>query len=335
MATNFGNSSPFNDPNYDWRNTINSAFTQQGKSPYYNAEQMAIKPLTPMEQLEKTFGSVDGYRAAQGAPGASMTSTAYPQGGAGGTGNPYLQGGGGGGQGGNPLDWSPVNRNADQMARQALQQRGRQDGNPNLGGGHPMSAPGVQNGGQSASLPGYGMGSNPFQGAQANAMQTAAMDQFRQYQNQIAGNSVSTGGLGGSRQGVAEAGAFNDIQKNLYGALGNMYSNNWNQDQNRDLQNRGMDIQMRGQDIGWQNNVNNYQLGLGQLDQNGIRLGADLGHMAMVDSWYPYMAANSIYGTYGNNGTTTNSSSSGGGLMGAVGGGLAGASLYNQYGRRS
>jgi hypothetical protein len=52
----------------------------------------------------------------------------------------------------------------------------------------------------------------------------------------IRGNSISAGGLGGSRQGVAEGLAISGANDNLQGNLANLYGTDNNNMQNRDLQ---------------------------------------------------------------------------------------------------
>ena len=72
-------------------------------------------------------------------------------------------------------------------------------------------------------------------------------------------SAISTGNFGGSRQGVVEANAMNDLGKNYVSGLTNLYGNDWTGQQNRNLQNKGLD---QSYDLGLRNN----DLGFGQLD---------------------------------------------------------------------
>jgi hypothetical protein len=97
----------------------------------------------------------------------------------------------------------------------------------------------------------------------------------------IRGQAVATGGVGGSRQGIAEGQAIAGSQRGLADALTGMYSQDYQQDRARALQqyqadqgymlgNRGMDVNMRQQDIGW------------QLGQRGL----DLQGQGLRDNFY-------------------------------------------------
>ena len=168
-------------------------------------------------------------------------------------------------------------------------------------------------------------GQNPYLSGMADDI-TRRVNQSRDVGLQgIRGNSVGVGGLGGSRQGVAEGQAISGSADNLAGQLGNLFGTDWTNQQNRDIQNRGLNVQMRGQDIGWQNQTNQFGL-------NAAQLGSNLQTTAMQNEWYPIQQANSIYGGYAGNGTTTNSTSSGGGASGVLGGLLGGATLGRQAG---
>lgn len=59
----------------------------------------------------------------------------------------------------------------------------------------------------------------------------------------IRSNSVMGGGLGGSRQGVAEGAAISNTTDSLQGNLANMYNTDYQAGQNRDVQRYGIDSQ--------------------------------------------------------------------------------------------
>lgn len=181
--------------------------------------------------------------------------------------------------------------------------RGGQGGAPSAGGGM---------GG------GYGLGSNPYQGAQADALAAQQQTFLDRNLAGIRSNSVGVGGLGGSRQGVAQGEAIGSAATGLAGATANLYGQNWNADQNRELQRYGYDQ-------GFYTNNR-------QLDQSGAALGANLYGLANNGDWSGLNSANNIYGNYTGFGNTTNSSQSGGGWQGALGGGLGTAQLGKNLG---
>jgi hypothetical protein len=165
---------------------------------------------------------------------------------------------------------------------------------------------------------GYGMGSNPFQGAQADAIRQGSVDLFGQLNNQIRSNSVGVGGLGGGRMGVAQAGAAGEAQKAYMGGVANLYGSNWNADQNRDLSRYGMDQGFYTANRG--------------LDQSGAALGANMMGLANNGDWSGLNQANGIYSPWSGFGNSTNSSQSGGGALGGLGGALAGFGFAGQNG---
>jgi hypothetical protein len=116
----------------------------------------------------------------------------------------------------------------------------------------------------------------------------------------IKGNFVGSGGLGGSRQGVAEAEAIKGGADNLAGQGFNFMGGLYNQDQNRLRQ--------------------DWTIGSGLVNQ-GINT-----------PFLPAQNASQIYSPFTGFGTTTNNTQQGGGWQGAVGGALAGASFGRNMG---
>lgn len=173
-------------------------------------------------------------------------------------------------------------------------------------------------GGQAGQGGGYGLGSNPYQGAQADAIGMRSQEFLDNALNGIRSNSVGVGGLGGSRQGVAQGIATSKAADYLQGNLANLYGGNWNQEQNRDLSRYGMD--------------QNFFLGNRGADQGDFRNGLAAVGLAESGDWSGLNQANGIYSPWSGFGNSTNSSQSGGGAMGAVGGGLAGFGFAGQNG---
>lgn len=210
MTTNFANSSPFMDPNYDWRIGINNTLTSQGLAPKYD---LTTPKPTWQDNVAKAYGSVDA------SPFAAIRDLAIQHGTA-------------------PATTQPASGSTT-----------------TTGKNYTMTSTPYGPGGASGA--GYGMGSNPYQGAQAEAMYKGAMSLFGQMNNQIRSDSVATGGLGGSRQGVAQGVGMGKAMDAYLGNVADLYGQNWQLDQQNALQSRGLDLTQRGQDITWQNNYNN------------------------------------------------------------------------------
>lgn len=141
---------------------------------------------------------------------------------------------------------------------------------------------------------------NPYLSSIADDMQRRTMDMLGQNNLAIQGNAVSSGGMGGSRQGVAQGTAAGKAADYLQGNVAGLYGNAYNQDQNRLRQ--------------------DWTLGSGMLSQ-GVNM-----------PFAPAQSAAQIYAPFTGTGTTTNSQQSGGGWMGAVGGALGAAQAGKNLG---
>jgi len=154
----------------------------------------------------------------------------------------------------------------------------------------------------------------------------------------IRSGAMAAGGFGGSRQGVVEANAMNDMNRSLGQNLTNLYGSDYQQSQARNLQKYGMD---QGYNLGMANN----NLGYASLDSNNKQFGANFGMNAANQqmNWAQggINAANGIQNTpinYFNtfNGNTNQAGGMGGGtsqtnqgnpFMSAIGGAMAGNAL--------
>ena len=146
--------------------------------------------------------------------------------------------------------------------------------------------------------------SNPWQNAMAGDLTRRTNDMLGQQLEQLRSRFAGVGGLGGSRQGVAEGLALQGGGDALSGNLANLFGGLYTGDQNRNLQRYGMDQSFfqgqRGQDL--------QQLGLGaQILGQGVQMpwlnaqnGADIyGRFANVrgsqqdpgSDWTDYLGA--------------------------------------------
>ena len=178
---------------------------------------------------------------------------------------------------------------------------------------------------------------DPYLSGRADDITRRTTDMLGEAFAGIQGNAVGAGGLGGSRQAVAQGQAGAKAADFMSGQLANMYSGDWNQSQGRSLQKYGMD-QSYGLGMG------NLQLGNRNTDLNAITTGANLfnlgnqGWLGQGQGIYgvgntvqqaPWQTINNATGNispftgYGASNTTSGNPGAGG----VLGGALAGAQL--------
>jgi hypothetical protein len=157
---------------------------------------------------------------------------------------------------------------------------------------------------------------------------------MNQWLPSIQSNAVGSGGLGGSRQGVAQSGAIAQAGTGLANALAQSHYGQYNQDQSRNLQQYGMDqnynLGLGGLNLGYQNSRNNFYTAQRGLDQSGAQIGANIYNLGEQGQWSPYQNYANTLSPWSGFGTTTGNTSQGGGWQGAVGGGIAGLSFAHQ-----
>jgi hypothetical protein len=141
---------------------------------------------------------------------------------------------------------------------------------------------------------------NPYATGILDDMQRRHTDVIGQSLAGIRGNAVGVGGLGGSRQGVAEAQAISQGADNFAG--------------------QGF----------------NFMGGLYEGDQNRLRqdwtLGAGLMNQGLNTPYIPLQNTTNLFSPFTGFGTTTQTQQQGGGAMGAVGGALGAAQLGKNMG---
>jgi hypothetical protein len=173
------------------------------------------------------------------------------------------------------------------------------------------------------------LGTNPYLGAQTQAITQQSKDLFGQLNNQITSQSVGTGGLGGTRQGVAQGVAQGQAQNYLQSNLANLYGSAYNADQNRDLQRYGIDTNSAIQNKSLDNNFflgNNAQR---DAFYNANR-GMDITQLGIGANLF----SNTLGTVAGNSGSNNLSSGDTGfNWQGALGGLLGGLQLGNNWSR--
>ncbi len=158
---------------------------------------------------------------------------------------------------------------------------------------------------------------------------------------QIASGAQLVGGFGGSRQGVVEANALNDANKQAANALTGMYYGDYNNAMGRQLQKYGMD---QGYNLG----MGNLQLGNRNTDLNQMQVGANLfqqgntgflnqgqgtynlGLTAQQAPWQAYNNFNQGAQPYTGTGSTT-ATQGGSGAAGFLGGAVGASQMYNIF----
>lgn len=277
--------------------------------------------VDPSKQAHNNFyaGKSTGMASAGQYPGAETLMNTYqtpgaPAGSPGG--GSSVWGGTGGGAGG-----AVAGKNGSPYAM---------PGGPGLGGG---AAPAT---GGSLSGP------NPYLSQMGDVMAGQMTNNFRtQVAPQIASGAMAAGGFGGSRQGVIEANAMNDLNGQIGGALTNLYGQGYQSDRNYDLGLRANDLGFAGLDAQInQNNFNNNMaganFGLGvwnqgmQNNQTGITAGTNIQNTPQ-NYWSQF--ANQYNGIGQGYGSTTGSSSQQGNpFMGALGGAQLGSRVGQMWG---
>lgn len=209
------------------------------------------------------------------------------------------------------------------------------------------SGSGASSGSSSAGM------SNPYLQPQAQAI----AGQYARTLNEdvmpaINQGAMIAGGYGGTRQALAQGKAINGMGLNLASALSNLYGNAYQFDQGNYTNQRGQDLNY-GATINGQNL--NSQATNRQLDQSGMRLGADLfnlgnsGYLGQGQGIYqigatqqnaPWLQLQNLSGLTGPytglNSTVTSSGNSSGSTLGnLVGGAMLGNKLYSGWGTGS
>lgn len=156
-------------------------------------------------------------------------------------------GGGGAPAGGGSFNVGSGNNMAPGTGGQAAGGAGGAGGNTAFGGS------------MGNNQPYYAQGTNPYLSQMGDALSKNMTDNFNnRVLPGIGSSAIAAGGYGGSRQGVIEANAQNDLQSQIGSALTNLYGNGYN----TGLQ---YDLGRRSNDLGYYNAGNSYNLGLGNL----------------------------------------------------------------------
>ena len=140
---------------------------------------------------------------------------------------------------------------------------------------------------------------NPYLDATSRDIGAQMFDQWnRNVAPGLRSGAMATGGYGGSRQGVVEANALNDLGRNYSQALTGMYGADYTNYQNRGIQRQGQaqqydlgrgglanqrygqdqsyDLGLRNNALGWQGQAQSYDLGLRNSDLGFASLDANI-----------------------------------------------------------
>lgn len=182
-------------------------------------------------------------------------------------------------------------------------------------------------------------GQNPYLSQMGDVMTRQMTDNFnRKVMPQIGSQAMATGGYGGSRQGVIEANAMNDLNQQIGGALTNLYGQGYNTSLSHDLglQNLGLgyanlDRSINNDNLNWQLQGANFGLGVYDRMQQGNQMGLNAAtniQNTPYNYWQNFSnQANSIGQGYG----TQTSSTGGNPFIGALGGAQLGSQAANWW----
>lgn len=221
---------------------------------------------------------------------------------------------------------------------------------PGSGAGYQTGGVYPQPGGSgiSGSISSGPAGQNPFLPLMGDAMVGQMTSNLtRNVLPQLSSRAIAAGGMGGSRQGVIEANAMNDLNTQLGSALANLYGSGYNTALNYDLGLRNNDLGWGNLGLGYanldrsiNNDNNNWQmqganLGLSLQDrlmaygQLGLGLGTQINDNA-YQNWLRFsQGANSLANGYG---TSTGTMTTPGNVLGgALGGAQLGSRLGSWY----
>lgn len=159
---------------------------------------------------------------------------------------------------------------------------------------------------------------NPYQQSMLDELQRRSGDLIGQHINQIAGRQVAAGGMGSTRQGVAQGQAISQGQDQFLGHAANLMGGLYESDMGRAMQRYGIDNQMYDSQR--------------KTDLAQVGLGSGLLSQGFDQQWAPYKNATSVLQPFTGYGTATQSQQQGGGMTGALGGALGAAQWAKNMG---
>lgn len=147
----------------------------------------------------------------------------------------------------------------------------------------------------------------------------------------IRSSASMAGGLGGSRQGIAEGIAIGDSAKGLSSSLAGLYGGQYNQDRQYGLQNDALDLNVYNANQNWMRQGQQDQLGLvdRMLGWNASGLGtAQQARDQPFNDWNRFVNPATQIGGMGG---TNSQQMQGNPYLGALGGAMTGYNLYNSW----
>lgn len=143
----------------------------------------------------------------------------------------------------------------------------------------------------------------------------------------------AAGGLGGSRQGIAEGIAVGDAAKGLSSSLAGLYGNQYNQDRGYGLQSDALDLNVYNTNQNWMRQGQQDQLGLADRllgwNQNYGVGNATQAQNAPLNYWQQFGNQASQFAGLGGSQTQN---MQGNPYLGALGGGMAAGQLWKSWG---
>ena len=214
---------------------------------------------------------------------------------------------------------------------------GMNPGRAGMGGSYDGSGinPGAGGGGYGGGFSPWGFTGNPATGWMANTLTRGALDTLqRDVLPGIRAGAMSTGGVGSSRQGIAEGLAVGETMKGLDSALAGLYSGQYNADRSHQLQSDSLDWNIFQGNSALQRQAQQDQLGLFDRmlgwNTNGLNFATGVQNTPL-GYWQQFgdMAAR-----LGSLGGSQSQNLQGNPWGGALGGAMTGSSLWNKWQRQ-
>lgn len=175
---------------------------------------------------------------------------------------------------------------------------------------------------------------NPYLPAMADDITRRASTQFMQQINPAINRAaVANGGYGGSRQGIAQGLAMSQGMDNIAGQLSWLYANQFNADRNYGLANDALDLNVYNANQNWMRQGQQDQLGLadrllGWNQQYGVGNATQVQNTPL-NYWQQFSNTGAQLGGMGG---TQSQNLQGNPYLGALGGAMTGAKLWNAWG---
>jgi hypothetical protein len=181
-------------------------------------------------------------------------------------------------------------------------------------------------------MPAGGFSANPYTDWMASSIGGRLNQNLqRNLMPGIRNGAIAAGGLGGSRQGVAEGVAIGDTNRAYGDALAGLYSGQFNADRNYGLQSDALDLNVYNANQNWMNQGQQNQLGFLDRMLGWNSQGLNTATNAQNTPLNYYSQFTNLGTQLGGMGGTQSQNMQGNPWLGALGGALAGYDIYKNW----